>query len=207
MKYYYIVRHGEKQKIQGDPPLSLKGVKQAKHTAKYLSQFPVELIFSSPLRRARQTAEEIGKIFKIPVSVSPLLRERVNWGDDPNQSMEDFLSMWQKASTDRNWQPPVGDSSIQAGKRIMSLVETLFSHPADHIVIVSHGGIITDFLRNLFDESHLSNHIPNFSSTLDENIKDCSVTILKWSMKHDKFKLIKLASTRSGLLTNITVNE
>ena len=194
MKYFYLVRHGEKQAKSGDTPLSPAGKRQAKLTAKYLSQFPVKAIFSSPLERTKQTAAEIGKYFKIPVSPTPLLRERVNWGDDPGQSFENFLSMWRQASANRNWQPPVGDSSFQAGKRLMFLMDSLLPHPAEHIVLVTHGGIITDFLRNLFDESYLNNHIPNFSSTLDENIKDCSITILEKD-ETEKLKLAALAFT------------
>lgn len=193
MKYFYLVRHGEKQKTQGDPPLSPAGKRQAKLTAKYLSQFPVKTIFTSPMKRTTQTAAEIGKILGIPLLSTSLLKERVNWGDDPNQSFEDFLSMWQQASANRDWQPPVGDSSLQAGNRLMSFIDSLLPHTAEHIVLVTHGGIITDFLRNLFDESYLNNHIPNFSSTLDENIKDCSITILEKDRRDNSLKLIKLA--------------
>lgn len=146
------------------------------------------------MKRTAQTAAEIGKVFGVPVLPAPLLKERVNWGDDPRQSFEEFLAMWKKSSIDRDWQPPVGDSSLQAGKRLMSLMDSLLPHTAEHIVLVTHGGIITDFLRNLFDESYLNNHIPNFSSTLDENIKECSITILKKDKLNNNLKLIKLAS-------------
>ena len=194
MKYFYLVRHGEKQKTQGDPSLSPAGKRQAKLTAKYLSQFPVKAIFTSPMKRTTQTAAKIGKILGIPVLLTPLLRERVNWGDDPNQSLEDFLSMWQRSSANRDWQPSVGNSSFQSGKRLESFIDSLDLHPLEHIVLVTHGGIITDFLRNVFDESYLNNHIPNFSSTLDENIKNCSVTILEKDRLNNSVRLIKLAS-------------
>lgn len=192
MKYFYLVRHGEKRKMPGDPPLSSAGKKQAKLTAKFLSGFPVKAIFTSPMKRTAQTAAEIGKLFGIPIVMTPLLRERVNWGDDPSQSFKEFLDMWKKSSMKRNWQPPVGDSSFQAGKRLESFIDSLDLHPLEHIVLVTHGGIITDFLRNLFDESYLNNYIPNFSSTLNENIKDCSITVLE---KDEKLKLSALAFT------------
>ena len=180
--------------MPGDPPLSPAGKRQAKLTAKFLSSFPVKAIFTSPMKRTVQTAAEIGKHFKIPISPTSLLRERVNWGDDPRQSFEEFLDMWKKSSMKRNWQPPVGDSSFQAGKRLESFVDSLQPNTAEHIILVTHGGIITDFLRNLFDESYLNNHIPNSSSTLDENIKDCSITILEKD-ETGKLKLSALAFT------------
>lgn len=194
MKYFYLIRHGEKKKTQSDPPLSPTGRRQAKLTAKYLSQFPINAIFSSPMKRTVQTAAEIGKFLEIPVSLAPLLRERVNWGDDPNQSFIDFLAMWQQASMHRDWQPPVGDSSLQAGNRLISFLDSLLLHQAEHLVVVTHGGIITDLLRNLFDESYLNTHIADFSSTLDENIKECSITILEKDKLNNNVRLIKLAS-------------
>ena len=194
MKYFYLVRHGEKQKMPGDPPLSPAGKRRANLTAKFLSRFPVKAIFTSPMKRTVQTAAEIGKYFKIPVSPTPLLKERVNWGDDPRQSFEEFLDMWKNTSMNRGWRPPVGDSSFQAGKRLESFIGSLDLHPSEHIVLVSHGGIITDFLRNLFDESYLNNYIPNFSSTLDENIKECSITILEKD-ETGKLKLSAFAFT------------
>lgn len=195
MKYFYLVRHGEKQKTQGDPPLSLTGRQQAQRTAKHLSKIPVKAVFSSPLRRTKETAEEIGKTFGIPVSVTPLLRERVNWGDDQDQSLEDFLSMWKQATSNRNWQPPVGDSSVQSGQRLASLINSLSKHPAEHIVFVTHGGIITDLLRNLFEDAYLDTHLPNFSSTIDDCIKECSITILEYDEMNSGFTLASVGMT------------
>lgn len=194
MKYFYLVRHGEKHTAQGDPPLSSAGRRQAKFTAKFLSRFPVKAIFTSPMKRTIQTAVVIGKTLGMPILPTPLLKERVNWGDDPRQSFAEFLAMWKKASKKRDWQPPVGDSSFQSGKRLESLIDSLDSHPAKHIVLVTHGGIIADFLRNLFDDSHLDFHLPGFSSSWDDNIiKECSITILEKKGLERKFKLIKLA--------------
>lgn len=193
MKYFYLVRHGEKQKIQGDPPLSLKGRKQAKLTAKYLSQFPVRAIFTSPLRRSQQTAEEIGKFLGVPISTTPVLRERVNWGDDPVQSIEDFLLMWERGSKERVWQPPVGDSSIQAGKRLETLIDSLLEQPPEHIVLVTHGGIITDFLRNIFPDHVLDSNISGFTLEREVHIGECSITTV--SHQDGEHRLLGLGFT------------
>lgn len=193
MKYFYLVRHGEKQKTKGDPPLSPKGREQAKLTAKHLSQFPVKAVFTSPMKRTIQTAAEIANILGIPVSSTPVLLERGNWGDDPNQSLEEFLAMWQQASKDRGWKPPVGDSSIQAGKRLEALIDSLLDQPVEHIVLVTHGGIITDFLRNIFPNHVLDSHISGFTLERETHIKECSITTVT---HHDgTHNLLKLAYT------------
>lgn len=195
MKYFYLVRHGEKQKTHGDPSLSLKGRQQAQLTSKHLSKVPVKAIFSSPLRRTKETAEEIGKMFNIPISVTSLLRERMNWGDNLKQSFEEFLVMWKQATSDRDWEPPVGDSSVQSGRRLESLINSLSKHPAQHIVLVTHGGIITDLLRNLFEDTHLDSYLPKFSSTIDDCLKECSITVLEHDGTSGRFTLTALGKT------------
>ena len=148
----------------------------------------------APLLRTQQTAGYIADALKIDFETSDLLRESVNWGDDPKQSFAEFLDMWKRSSMKRNWQPPVGDSSLQAGRRLESFIDSLDLHPSEHIIMVTHGGIIADFLRNLFDDSHLDFHLPGFSSSLDDDvIKECSVTILEKKGLKGKLKLIKLA--------------
>ncbi len=60
----YVLRHGqtdynEQGKFQGqiDIPINKKGIEQAKKTAKELSNIKFDLVFSSPLKRAMQTAK------------------------------------------------------------------------------------------------------------------------------------------------------
>ena len=140
--------------------------------------------------RTFQTAEQIGKALGIKVETSDLLKERVNWGDDPSQSFDEFTKMWIRSSQNRNWQPPVGDSSYNCGKRLQKLIENLMSEFDTHIVLVTHGGIISDFLRNTFQPEELNQFIPNFVTPLDDNIKETSITTLV--RKDDKYILRKL---------------
>ena len=60
----YAVRHGETQwnaenRVCGrtDLPLTPAGLRQAAHTAELLAGLPIERIYSSPMLRARQTAQ------------------------------------------------------------------------------------------------------------------------------------------------------
>lgn len=68
-----LVRHGETEWnsegiLQGktDIPLNDLGIQQAEECADYLSQFQWDVVITSPLKRAKQTAEIINK--KINVS-------------------------------------------------------------------------------------------------------------------------------------------
>ena len=69
--WLYLVRHGatannraKPPRLQGrrtDPPLSDEGLAQARQTGKFLADSPLGAVYSSPLLRARQTAEAIAE--------------------------------------------------------------------------------------------------------------------------------------------------
>lgn len=78
----YLVRHGETdwnkaRKIQGqvDIPLNEFGIHLAEETGKGLKDIPFDICFTSPLCRARQTAEIILKGRNIPIVDEPLIME------------------------------------------------------------------------------------------------------------------------------------
>jgi len=194
-KRFYLVRHGEKVKQIGDPPLSEKGLLQARLTGKYFRYTPVQKVISSPILRAKQTAQQIAEALALDFEIHDFLKERVNWGDDPAQSFADFLAMWEKASTERNWVPPVGDSSSRAGKRLEQLIG-LQNIESGRVVLVTHGGIITDFLRNVFSNDELDAKFVGFEKAKDASILECSITTVDFDPKTQKYELIELASTK-----------
>ena len=78
----YVVRHGvtawnRLRKVQGraDIPLAEEGVRLAKKTGEALQNVPFDLCFSSPLKRAVQTAEYILGDRKIPVITDERIQE------------------------------------------------------------------------------------------------------------------------------------
>ncbi|MCD8484751.1 histidine phosphatase family protein [Candidatus Woesebacteria bacterium] len=193
-KTFYLIRHGDKVKTIGDPPLSEKGVAQAIATAEYMSNHPLQQIIASPILRTQQTAKYLADKTGFRIETEPLLRERVNWGDDPEQSFEDFLAMWEKASLERDWTPPVGDSSRNAGKRIQQVIET-HDGTQEHIALITHGGVITDFVLNVFDSKTLDEALPDFSKTKDSNVFECSLTIIEYNSTNSNYALKLLAGT------------
>ncbi|WP_339849407.1 histidine phosphatase family protein [Paenibacillus sp. FSL W7-1088] len=177
---FLLVRHALKEKRIGDVPLTSEGVVQAESTALHLANVPVTKIIASPLRRAINTAAHIALRTKITVTEDPRLRERANWGDLPEQTIEEFIAMWDRTTIDPGYLPPVGDSAKQAGERLASfLTELANSEPPDsHIVIVTHGGLITDFLVNTFSEQELNVWHPDFIAMQSQLIPECSITTL-----------------------------
>ncbi|MEC0123485.1 histidine phosphatase family protein [Paenibacillus pabuli] len=177
---FFLVRHGVKEKRIGDVPLTLEGLIQAKLTALHLANVPITKLVASPLRRAIDTAAHIALQTNVTLMENQRLRERANWGDLPEQTFEEFIAMWDRCTSDPDYLPPVGDSSKQAGERLTSLLTelALSESPDSHIVIVTHGGLITDFLVNTFPEHELNVWHPDFIAMQSQLVPECSITTL-----------------------------
>jgi broad specificity phosphatase PhoE len=175
-----IVQHAEKQRLPGDPGLTEAGHAQAEAVAAFLaSRSDITHVFSSPLGRARATAEPIAKALGLEVRTDDRLRERMNWEGPAIQSLEAFLEDWSRASRERDYQPISGDSSRVAGQRLRGFVDGL--SPAETVVVVSHGGVTTDLLRDLLGDEDLEAGVPGLIgggipagaiTTLERNIED-----------------------------------
>ncbi|MCT1402059.1 histidine phosphatase family protein [Paenibacillus sp. p3-SID867] len=191
---FYLVRHAEKEKRVGDVSISPEGIKQARKTANHLSKMSIDKMISSPLNRAKQTAQIVAEAIHITVSEDSRLRERANWGDSPGQTFEEFVEMWNRCTKERDYMPPVGDSARRAGERLAScLLELSHQHPYETIVIVTHGGLITDFMVNEFTEEELNHKQPNFIIAQSNLVPECSVTHIRcWD---GRFTLIDFANT------------
>src|SRR6266568_8514240 len=147
MTVFYLVRHGKKEAVSGDAPLSQQGLIEAHATARALTAVPIRHIYTSPLHRAKETAIPIAAIHGLAVTEEARLRERANWGDLPGQSLAEFVEMWERSTHDPTSVPPVGDSTRQAGMRMDQWLRAAAERaPSEQMVMVTHGGLITDFL-------------------------------------------------------------
>jgi len=104
----------------------------------------------------------------------------VNW--DGTWSYEAFLAGWARATRDRDFVPHGGESSRQAGNRLHAFVAALPAGltPAG---VVTHGGVITDLLRNLLPDQELP------AGLLETGIPPCAITTL------DDLTAVSIAAT------------
>jgi len=191
---FFLVRHGLKEKAIGDVPITSEGARQAQLTARRFCHLPIAVILSSPLRRAKETAEYIASETQLTIRADARLRERANWGDLPGQKFDEFVSMWERCTREPEYIPSVGDSAKQAGQRLAYLLAELATQhpPQSNIVIVTHGGLITDFLVQTFSKGELDVWHPDFTSVQSELVPECSITTL--SYESGKCKMIDFAS-------------
>lgn len=159
---FYIVRHGESeanvQKIfQGqkiNTPLTEKGQSQAKKLAEELENVQIDIVISSDLTRAHQTAEIIAQSKKLPVRMDVRFRERSMEKYD-GMKTRDFLKLytydnWHHLSDEEKLNhklDPTDENFNEIYKRFIDgLQELAYTYPNKTILIVSHGGVIRGFL-------------------------------------------------------------
>ena len=71
---------------QKDTPLTFKGREQAKKLANRLRDEDISVIYSSDLKRAKQTAEEINKFHNVKINFDKRLRDMLH-----NENLEEFI--------------------------------------------------------------------------------------------------------------------
>lgn len=182
MTLFYLVRHAEIIRGFGDPGLTLHGQDQAAGVGAFLRHKRVDYLYTSPLIRARQTAEIIAAVLSLPLLVDSRLRERINWGDTPGQTWETFASEWDKGDLDPDYIPPGGLSARQAAGRLSGFFHDVAEqHPRGVIAAVTHAGIINDYLLLNMPPEALLKANPGWAVDGSEVITHASVTTLRWT--------------------------
>ena len=184
----YLVRHGENlanitrefsyKKIDYD--LTEKGVRQAEQTARYFAAMhaerPIDAIFSSPLKRAIQTAEIFAAATGHPVQVIEELRE-INCGDydgaPPTDEMwaehDRILLAWRNGDHDARF--PGGEDFHELRARARSaLGQAVAGRDGQAVVLVAHGGIVGAALADICPEldHDLVWRVPNRNCAITE---------------------------------------
>jgi broad specificity phosphatase PhoE len=159
---FVIVQHAEKESQPGDPGLTPNGRRQAAEIGRALRSLGPTALYSSPLRRAAETAAGIGTAVGLPVVPDPALTERMNWTAGSGLSLEEFLREWEATTRDRHHAPRCGDSSLVAGARFeRALRGCADAHPHATVIVVTHGGVTTDFLRTVTGDEHVRELAPD----------------------------------------------
>lgn len=128
-----------------DIALSSDGRSQASALAAHLRPMPIHAIHTSPVQRARETAEAVAAPHGLPVDVAPPLEE-LDFGDWSGRAFVELdgdprWSTWNE--TRSTAVAPNGESMAEAQARAWAHVErTALAHPGKAVVMVSHCDII-----------------------------------------------------------------
>lgn len=133
-----LVRHGRTEAnanglLQGmlDLPLDDLGVSQAAAVAARIG--PPDVLISSPLLRARQTADAFG----MPASLDERWVE-LRYGEYEGRRISDVsASVWSRLRTDLDFVLPGGESLRAMGARVSEACEELSEQARDRTVVVT----------------------------------------------------------------------
>ena len=142
-----LVRHGESTgnaegRLLGrtDSPLTDRGLTQARSLAAAVAG--ATRLISSPLARARDTAEALGTGLDLEVDERWI---EVDYGEYDGRELRAIPGeVWAQWRADPNFTPPGGESLAAAGARVREACEELFADPDggargdETVVVVSH---------------------------------------------------------------------
>jgi probable phosphoglycerate mutase len=148
-----------------DPELSDDGHRQAQLLADYLRHEPLDAIYSSPMKRAIQTAVPIAHVHGlVPVEIDGV----AEWDRHSNEyiPVEEL-----KASNDPRWQEMVAggwnsdeDQSDFDTRVAESLEEIIGRHKGQRVLVSCHGGVINSFLARVLGLPGSQFFYPNYTS-------------------------------------------
>jgi uncharacterized phosphatase len=145
-----LIRHGETDwnalgRLQGrtDIPLNNIGIQQAEDCRDFLKGTLWDVFISSPLKRAKQTAEIINQGLQLPIIEMADFSEQ-SFGDAEGLTLEERLA----AFPDKIY--PNQEDWISLNKRVMVGIDKINqNHPNKKVLLVAHGAVINSILSAL----------------------------------------------------------
>lgn len=154
-------RHGETDynatgRMQGhlDSVLTDVGRNQARFAVPALARFSPDIVVTSDLRRAMDTATTFTDQVGVPLRVDKRLRE-TNLGLWQGKTSAEVDEQWPGArqvwQTDPTWAPPGGESRPEVANRAAEVVSDLDESSEETAVLCSHGGLIAALSGHLLE--------------------------------------------------------
>lgn len=162
--YLYLVRHGATENNLARPPrlqgrridlgLSAVGVEQAARTAEFLVGQGVEVVYASPLVRARQTAEHLARRIDAAVSIVEELTEidvgdweGLSWDEIQRRDPEAYRLFVEDAAV----HPYLGGENMASvlARSAAAIAELLQSNVGRRIAVFAHNVVNRVYLADL----------------------------------------------------------
>jgi len=137
-------------------PLTEKGIDQAKKAAKFLEHMNISAIYSSPIERAKHTAEIVGKHNSIDVTIDDRLIE-LDMGKFTGVPYDEiFTSHGNVFMKFYNGELEIAHNGVETfsevKKRILGIVDHVIeNHPDQNVVLVTHMDPIKAMLSTVVD--------------------------------------------------------
>jgi probable phosphoglycerate mutase len=177
MTIMHLVRHGRSVwnaagRIQGQIDIELDevGLQQAQRIADRLAREPISAIYSSPLLRAKVTADAIAERLHLPVTLDARLMEYdfgvvsgMTWAE-LTENHPELVDRW----LEDPWAVPVAGSEGRPNfaKRVTAAMQDLCAqHPEEQVAVVAHGGTFGVYLTAMLGLDVNRRHPFHFGNT------------------------------------------
>ena len=164
----YIVRHGltewnKLKKLQGaaDVPLAKEGILLAEKTGEALKDVKFDICFTSPLSRARQTAECVLGDRNVPIIPDKRIQE-INFGNLEGGCVRDAEGNYIDPQVETFFRDPVNFKRPENGENIFDVIartkdfwEEKTSDPSltdKTVLVASHGCAVRALLQNIYHD-------------------------------------------------------
>ena len=165
-----LIRHGLPEKVinqdgtPADPPLSVEGRKQAELVASWLEHEKIDRLYSSPMKRAMQTAEPLGRAKGLEIEPRDGVAEYDRNADlyIPVEQMKELdYDRWKKLMT--------GDMVDENFPSFVSAVITELEGIVDEnrgkrVAVACHGGVISVWTSHVIGFEARMFFNPNYTS-------------------------------------------
>ena len=152
MTTIFLARHGEsdwnvEKRFQGhsDRPLTNRGREQAHALADLVASEEIDAVYTSPLSRARETAEIVATRAGLEPIALPELREvdTGSWSGlsrvDVEARFPEGFARWRSGGS--GWED--GETYEEMAERVIGALRTIAEdHPDGRVLVISHGGPI-----------------------------------------------------------------
>ena len=171
-----LIRHGEtdwniegRYQGQADPPLNTQGVHQAQKLTAELQDIDLDILYTSPLQRTKQTADILNEVLMIPVKDEPRLME-IHQGDWQTRLRSEIENLYPDLFLDWEtdpWKvtPPGGEHLSEVQRRVYSAIDDILQNNGQKkIGLVTHRipiALIKVRYQNMDPDIVRSIHLPN----------------------------------------------
>lgn len=165
-----LVRHAlpvRRENIDGpaDPELSQDGLAQAALFADYMAGENIDALYSSPLKRAIQTADPLATVKGLATAIETGVAEF-------DQHSNEYIPVEElKAANDPRWQEMMSgtwssseDADEFSDRVITSLEAIITRHRGEKVVVTCHGGVINEYLAYVLKLDTRQFFYPNYTS-------------------------------------------
>ena len=177
-----FIRHGNtdwnvEKRAQGqmDIPLNETGRQQAHALAERLQHEPWEIIYSSDLSRAADTAQAVAAALGLDVHKDERLREK-SWGKLEGTTVEDRVKKW--GNDWKSLQLDIETEESMKDRGLSFIKEICSKHPDQEVLVVSHGALLGRLFDSLIPDARTNELLGNTSLTIVTNSAgqwDCSL--------------------------------